>query len=101
MTPIRYLTECLRPRFENNSGLTNFEKTIRLDTNEIQSSELVQQWDGMQLHYRHDFANQREPLVCPYNNPSGTSEHDDYLHAQYANWVLLHQIPASIRQRIL
>ena len=80
MTPIRYLTECLRPRFENNSGLTNFEKTIRLDTNEIQSSELVQQWDGMQLHYRHDFANQREPLVCPYNNPSGTSEHDDYLH---------------------
>lgn len=79
MTPIRYLTECLRPRFENNSGLTNFEKTIQLNTNEIQSSELVQQWDGMQLHHRHDFGNRREPLVCPYNNPSGTSEHDDYL----------------------
>jgi hypothetical protein len=79
MTPIRYLTECLRPRFENHSGPTTFEKTIRLNTNEILSNELVQQWGGLQLHRSHDFANRREPLVCPYKYPSGISAHDDYL----------------------
>ena len=79
MTPIRYLTECVRPRFENHSRPTTFLKTIRLNPNEVQTSDLVQQWDGMQLHYRHDFANRREPLVCPYNYPTGISEHDDYL----------------------
>ncbi|MDB2637213.1 hypothetical protein N9Y01_01585 [Candidatus Poseidonia alphae] len=79
MTPIRYLTECVRPRFENHSHPTTFEKTIRLNPNEVQTSDLVQQWDGMQLPHRHDFDNRREPLVCPYNYPTGISEHEDYL----------------------
>lgn len=78
MTPIRYLTECLRPRFEGHSPTTLFEKMIRLDTNQIRTSELVQQWEGLELHHRHDFANRREPLVCPYDNPAGISEHEDY-----------------------
>lgn len=79
MTPIRYLTECLRPRFEGHSHPTTFEKKIRLNTNEIQTSELFQQWENLELHHRHNFANPREPLVCPYDNPAGISEHEDYL----------------------
>ena len=79
MTPIRYLTECLRSRFENNLGPKIFEKAIRLNTNQIQTSDLIQEWAGLQLHHRHDFGNRREPLLCPYDYTSGISEHEDYL----------------------
>jgi len=80
MTPIRYLTNCVRTRFEKHSYPTNFEKAIRLNSNKILESNLVKQWSNLQLFYRHDFAKLREPLVCPYDNPSGISEHADYLN---------------------
>lgn len=76
MTPLDYLTLCVRKRFEAHQRLGGFTRKENVDSAAYGASSVVIEWQEKNLAY--PVGNPREPILCRYKHPSGVNMHPDY-----------------------
>ena len=76
MTPLDYLTLCVRKRFESHQRLSGFTRKENVDSAAYGASGVVIEWQEKNLAY--PVGNPREPILCRYKHPSGVNMHPDH-----------------------
>ena len=76
MTPLDYLTLCVRQRFEAHQRLSGFTRKENVDSAAYRASSVVIEWQEKDLAY--PVGNTREPILCRYKHPSGANMHPDH-----------------------
>lgn len=76
MTPLDYLTLCVRQRFQAHRGLGGFNRQENIDSTTYQQTDLVDQWQRKNLAY--PIGNHREPILCRYKYPDGENLHPEF-----------------------
>jgi len=76
MTPLAYLTLCVRTRFEKHQRLSGFSRKENVNSAAFRNTEIVMKWLEGDLAY--PIGGQREPILCRYRYPTGVNMHPDF-----------------------